>query len=177
MQSKKSSDRARGDGDRGKRGSPASGGAESGRVSNRKERVLHTRIPEALDEEIKAQARELGVSVSNLVRNILRNTIGLVGDVVEDTADLTRRALGEELEARQSGAAKPMRGSRPATPGPSPVVGWQQITLNVNAVCTECNAILEKGTEAAAAVGGDPTAPTLICPSCLEKLRKNRTAR
>ena len=177
MQSERSSDRARGNGGRGKRGSPASGGAESGRASNRKERVIHTRIPEALDEEIKAQARELGVSVSNLVRNILRNTLGLVGDVVEDTANITRRALGEEPEARQSGAAKPMRGSSPAAPGPSPVVGWQQITLNVNAVCTECNAILEKGTDAAVAVGGDPTAPTLICPSCLEKLRKNRTAR
>ena len=176
MQSKRSSERARGNGGRGERGSPASGGAESGRASTRKERVLHTRIPEALDEEIKAQARELGVSVSNLVRNILRNTIGLVGDVVEDTADLTRRALGEELEARRSGAAKPLRGSSPAAPGPSPVVGWQRLTLNVNAVCTECNAILEKGTDAAVAVGGDPTSPTLICPSCLERLRKNRTA-
>jgi hypothetical protein len=66
-----------------------------------------------------------------------------------------------------------MRGSSRAAPGPSPVVGWQQITLNVNAVCAECNSILEKGTDAAAAVGGDPTAPTLICPSCLEKQRKN----
>ena len=177
MASEKSSDRACGNGDTGKRDSRASGGAESGRASNRKERVLHTRIPEALDEEIKAQARELGVSVSNLVRNILRNTLGLVGDVVDDTADLTRRALGEEPEARQPGAARPMRGSSPAAPGSSPVVGWQQITLNVNAVCAECNAILEKGTDAAVAIGGNPTAPTLICPSCLEKLRKNRTER
>jgi hypothetical protein len=177
MQSEKSSDRDGGNGGTGKRASPASGGAEPGRASNRKERVLHTRIPEALDEEIRAQARELGVSVSNLVRNILRNTLGLVGDVVEDTANLTRRALGEEPEARQPGAARPMPGSSPAAPRPSPVVGWQQITLNVNAICAECNAILEKGTEAAAAVGGNPTAPTLICPSCLEKLRKNPTAR
>ena len=172
MQSKKSSDRARGDGGAGKRGYRASGGAESGRASNRKERVLHTRIPEALDEEIKAQAREFGVSVSNLVRNILRNTFGLVGDVVEDTADITRRALGEEPEARGPEAAGPVRESSAPAPGPSPIVGWQQITLNLNAVCAECNAILEKGTDAAAAVGGDPTAPTVICPSCLEELRK-----
>ncbi len=173
MQNERSSGPPRGNGGKGKRGSHASGGAESGRASNRKERVLHTRIPEALDEEIKAQARDLGVSVSNLVRNILRNTLGLVGDVVDDTADLTRRALGEEPEARRPGAARPTRGSSPAEPGPAPIVGWQQITLNVNAVCAECNAILEKGTDAAAAVGGDPTAPTVICPSCLEKLRKN----
>jgi hypothetical protein len=173
MASGKASDHARGNGDTGERDSRASGGAESRRASGRKERVIHTRIPEALDEEIKAQARELGVSVSNLVRNILRNTLGLVGDVVEDTANLTRRALGEEPEARQPGAARPRRGSSRAAPDPSPVVGWQHITLNVNAVCAECNAILEKGTDAAAAVGGDPTAPTLICPSCLEKRRKN----
>jgi len=173
MPSEKPSEHTSGSGDTGERDSRATGGAESGRASDRKERVLHTRIPEALDEEIRAQARELGVSVSNLVRNILRNTLGLVGDVVEDTANLTRRALGEEPKARQPGAARPMRGSSPEAPGPSPVVGWQRITLNVNAVCAECNAILEKGTDAAAGVGGDPTTPTLICPSCLEKLRKN----
>jgi hypothetical protein len=172
MQSQESNDRGSGNGDKGQRGSRASAGSESARASSRKARVLHTRIPEALDEEIKAQARELGVSVSNLVRNILRNTIGLVGDVVEDTADITRRALGEEPEARGPGAARPVRGSSAPAPGPSPVVGWQQITLNLNAVCAECNAILEKGTDAAAAVGGDPTAPTVICPSCLEELRK-----
>ncbi len=173
MPSEKSSEPDHENGDSGERGSRASVGAESGRASNRKERVLHTRIPEALDEEIRAQARELGVSVSNLVRNILRNTLGLVGDVVEDTANLTRRALGEEPEARRPGAARSMRGLSPAAPGPSPVVGWQQITLNVNAVCAECNAILEKGADAAASVGGNPTAPTLICPSCLEQLRKS----
>ena len=177
MQSQESSNRGSGNGGTGQRGSRASAGSESARGSSRKKRVLHTRIPEALDEEIRAQARELGVSVSNLVRNILRNTIGLVGDVVEDTADMTRRALGEEPEAREPGAARPVRESSAPAHGPSPVVGWQQITLNLNAVCAECNAILEKGTDAAAAVGGDPTAPTLICPSCLKKLRKNRTER
>ena len=150
----------------------SSGTDENNDRNDRKERVLHARIPEALDEEIKAQARELGVSVSNLVRNILRNTLGLVGDVVEDTADLTRRALGEQREAGPTGAAKPTRRSREASPAPSPVLGWQRITLNVNALCAECNAILEKGADAAAAVGGDPVAPAVICPSCLEK-RKN----
>ncbi len=150
---------------------PKGSATESARSSDRKERVLHARIPEALDQEIKAQARELGVSVSNLVRNILRNTLGLVGDVVEDTAILTRRALGEEPETKAS-----MRGSNSAV-SPSAVVGWQQITLNVNAICTKCNAILKKGTDAAAAVGGDPLAPALICLSCLENVKSNESER
>ncbi|MFQ5352388.1 MAG: hypothetical protein ACE5EO_09620 [Candidatus Krumholzibacteriia bacterium] len=155
-------------GNTGERQGRESDTGESARWSERKERVLHTRIPEALDEEIKAQARQLGVSVSNLVRNILKNTLGLVGDVVEDTANLTSRALGGAPEATQPGAERPTHALRP-----SAVVGWQQITLNVNAVCANCNAILEKGSDAAAAVGGNPVAPDLICPPCLENIRKH----
>ena len=143
-------------------------GAESTRQSDRKERVLHTRIPEALDEEIRAQARELGVSVSNLVRNTLRNTLGLVGDVVEDTATLTRRALGEARE----GSARKTGGPSRREADPSPVVAWLEVTLNVNAVCAECNAILERGSDAASAVGGETGAPTLICLSCLERIKQ-----
>ena len=44
----------------------------------KKEKVIHTRISESLDEEVRKHAAGLGVSVSNLVRNILLDTFGLV---------------------------------------------------------------------------------------------------
>ena len=43
----------------------------------KKERVLHTRISEALDQELRSKAAELGMSVSKLVRNVLVNTVDL----------------------------------------------------------------------------------------------------
>src|SRR5262249_49965529 len=54
--------------------------------AEKKERVLHARIPAALEEQIKRLADSLRVPVSNLVRNML-----------EDAIDVTRRMAGESL--------------------------------------------------------------------------------
>ena len=62
------------------------------RDPDRKERVIHTRVAEDLDEEIKRRAQNLGLSVSNLVRNILQNTIGLVEEIVIDGAEAVQAA-------------------------------------------------------------------------------------
>ncbi|MBW2313869.1 MAG: ribbon-helix-helix protein, CopG family [Deltaproteobacteria bacterium] len=117
----------------------------------RKERVIHTRVPESLDDEIKAKARRLGVSVSNLVRNVLEHTVELVEDIVTDGADI----------ARSAGAPR-----RAPTAAPA-VLGWQRAVLELNAVCDSCNEILPRGTEAAIAVtaGG---AAHFRCTPCLE---------
>jgi predicted DNA-binding protein len=117
----------------------------------RKERVIHTRVPESLDDEIKAKARRLGVSVSNLVRNVLEHTVELVEDIVTDGADVAR-AAGDGRRSRASASA---------------VLGWQRAVLELNAVCDRCNAILPRGCEAAIAVtaGGEPR---FRCLSCLE---------
>jgi len=118
----------------------------------RKERVIHTRVPGSLDDEIKAKARLLGVSVSNLVRNVLEHTVELVEDIVTDGADIARSAAGPGRRRR----------TEPA------VLGWQRAVLELNAVCDRCNAILPRGSEAAIAVtAGGP--PRFRCPSCLEE--------
>jgi hypothetical protein len=52
----------------------------SSMADERKERVLHARIPAGLEEQIKRLAEGLRVPVSNLVRNML-----------EDAIDVTRR--------------------------------------------------------------------------------------
>jgi hypothetical protein len=128
---------------------------------DKKERVIHTRVPEQLDDEIKRRAGKLGLSVSNLVRNVLQNAFGLVGDIVFDSAEIAR-------SARSDATALSRSGGRTAQPGR--VLGWQTALLNINAVCDRCNAILAKGTEAAIAVV-DGTGPRPIrCNACLEEL-------
>jgi len=133
--------------------------------NGRNERVLHTRLPETLDDELRAKARELGVSVSNLVRNILRNTVSLVEDIVEDTTNAAQAAWAEQLEGLRHRA--PRVRSRRAPPAP---LGWQEITLSLNAVCEQCNGILSKGKVAAVAVHRGDGPRTIICTGCRTKL-------
>lgn len=127
----------------------------------RKERVIHTRVPESLETQLREKAQDLGISVSNLVRNVLGHAFGLVGDVVADSHAIARAARGD----------KKQRATTPApvvTTGLDDVLGWQSIVLNKNAVCAKCNAILPKGRDAAVGVGTQ----LVVCPDCLEELRR-----
>ena len=119
----------------------------------RKERVLHTRVSEKLDSELREKAAGLGVSVSNLVRNILLNTVEMVEDIVADGSSIARAASKNKA----------------APSDPSEILGWQTLTLNLNAICEECNAMLAKGSTAAMAVSTAASAPIFRCPSCLPK--------
>src|SRR5215470_12981988 len=90
----------------------------------KKERVIHTRVPESLEAELRERAQQLGISVSNLVRNVLGHAFGLVGDVVADSQAIARAARGEVKKS----AASP-------EPTVEDVLGWQRFTLGKNAVC------------------------------------------
>ncbi len=126
----------------------------------KKERVLHTRVPESLETQLREKAQDLGISVSNLVRNVLGHAFGLVGDVVADSHAIARAARGDKKQ-------------RAGTPAPvtvtslDDVLGWQPIVLGKNAVCAKCNAILPRGRDAAVGVGTQ----LVVCTSCLEELR------
>lgn len=120
------------------------------------ERVLHTRIPESLDKELKDKASSLGMSVSNLVRNILNNAIDLVEDVISDSSRVARSARANR-EAPEDFA-----------PGPPMIIGWQQLVLQRNAVCDGCNEILPRGADAAVAVTELPSPRLILCIPCME---------
>lgn len=137
-------------------------------IDERKEKVIHTRISESLDEEIRKRATGLGVSVSNLVRNVLVNTFGLVEDIMADGAELARASRDDARRAQTSG-------SRAAGDGVSPVLAWQEIVLNRNAVCAQCNTILNKGKEAAVAVRDGEGPRTVICKRCLAEVSNDAT--
>jgi len=128
----------------------------------KKERVIHTRVPESLEAELRERAQQLGISVSNLVRNVLGHAFGLVGDVVADSQAIARAARGETKPRQPASDAAP--------PALEDVLGWQTFVLGKNAVCARCNAILPRGSDAATAIG-DGAGRLVICLSCLEELR------
>jgi hypothetical protein len=134
----------------------------------KKERVIHTRVPESLDDEIRRRATELGLSVSNLVRNILQHTVGLVEDIVHDSADIARSA--RETKAAFHGGAPGTAPNGPNTERPIHVVGWHLAILNVNAVCDSCNAILPKGSRAGVGILAEGGPIPFRCQNCLKEL-------
>src|SRR5262252_3519157 len=98
----------------------------------KKERVIHTRVPESLEAQLRQKAENLGMSVSNLVRNVLGHAFGLVGDVVADSHAIARAATGVRDEARAAGTA--IVRSITAKTASDDVLAWQEMVLAKNAV-------------------------------------------
>ncbi len=140
-------------------------------LDERKERVLHTRVPESLDRHIKHRARRLGMSVSTVVRNVLLTTFGLVEDIVNDSTDIALAITGQENVPTRSRSR-----SVPGDPPASEIVGWQEAVLNVNAVCERCNTILPLGSRAAIGIRERPGPRAIICAQCLASLEPRRSA-
>ena len=127
-------------------------------MKEKKHKVLHTRVSERLDRDLKERASRLGLSVSTLVRNVLMNTFELVETVVVDSA----RIADSALDIANPTAEQNQRSNT--------VLGWQPVVLNINAICCQCNEILPKGTEGALAVHQSSSAKA-ICLECLNKIK------
>ncbi|MGH7820361.1 MAG: hypothetical protein ACREQ9_11345 [Candidatus Binatia bacterium] len=127
-----------------------------------KDKVLHTRIPESLEDAIKVKARHLRVPVSNLVRNVLEQAFQLVEDVVEDgleIADTARRGAERLREA--------------ATRPRSEIYGWQELILNRDERCRDCGVELDRGAKAWRGLSDRPqTPPIFLCARCVEAIAK-----
>ena len=121
--------------------------------TEKKERVIHTRVPESLEAQLRARAQDLGISVSNLVRNVLGHAFGLVGDVVADSHAVAKAVRGER--------------TLPAA-DPADVLGWQPMVLAKNAVCSSCNSILPKGKPAAIGMTERGAVGPIVCNACME---------
>jgi hypothetical protein len=86
--------------------------------SDRKERVLHTRISEQLSDDIRRLAEDMRVPVSNLVRNVLEEVFTTVESVSGDVGDFFEEVLDEaegvreRLHARPRSRSRRRRGSR-----------------------------------------------------------------
>src|SRR5688572_23181356 len=124
-------------------------------ADERKERVLHARIPAALEEQIKRLAEGLRVPVSNLVRNML-----------EDAISMTRR-MRDQLPGVMGVPAEPL------PPDLSVIYGWQDLTLNVASPCARCGQGLVPGDQAYLGLSDTREPRVFICPACLPRRAKN----
>ena len=117
----------------------------------KKEKVIHTRVPESLEAELRKRASDLGISVSNLVRNVLGHAFGLVGDVVADSHAIARAARGDTKRKE--------------------VIGWQEIVAAKEMACPRCRNLIVKGARAMVALHDDGTTGAIECTQCAEDTR------
>ena len=140
----------------------------------RKERVIHTRVPAVLEQELKRLADNIRVPVSNLVRTILEDAVDMAdraGRGVE--AELHRAAT--TLSSKRESILQRKRGLAHKVHPLDGVIGFQSMTLAAEARCARCDAALDPGDDAHLGVSMDPGAPrVVVCNDCVPKGRTHK---
>lgn len=141
-------------------------------AEKRKERVLHTRVPAVLEQELKRLAENIRVPVSNLVRAILEDAV--------EMADRAGRGVEEELRhaaTTLSSKRSAILGKKERAPRQPAVlegiIGFQPLTLASDARCARCEKALDAGEDAHLGLAADASAPrVIVCGDCLPKKKK-----
>lgn len=133
--------------------------------SERKARLIQTRVDEDLDDVLRDAAKKQRLTVSQLIRNVLEDTFKLVEDVVVDA-----QSLGATVKRDAQRIAAAARGDvRDPLDG---VDAWQEVVLGRDQRCARCGRPLSRGETALMGVTEDPTAPRpWLCQACAKKLR------
>ena len=132
----------------------------------RKERVLHTRVPAVLEQELKRVANAWRVPVSNVVRALLEDALDTI-DIVGAKAEDELRGVAEKLESeRQRIRKKSIDGVQTASNAPDTpaeptdplrgAVGVTPITLVHDTTCGLTGDSLSAGSEAFMVLFDDP---------------------
>ena len=131
--------------------------------AEKKGRVLHTRVPEVLERELKRFADNLRIPVSNLVRTILEDAVNAAdaatGNVERRLKDAASQ-LGHERE----------RIKRRMTPDPlASVFAFQPVKLARASLCAKCDRKLAAGASAHLGLSdeADPRSRVFVCDDCL----------
>jgi hypothetical protein len=157
--------------------------------SQRKARLIQTRVDDGLDATLREEARRRRLSVSQLIRNVLEDTFQLVDNIVASSASLAEtvrrdaRRIAESAQGRGRGPAPPAAAPSPSeslsarpdrtqytTGDASPLArvdAWQEVLLNRDARCAVCHTRIARGTAALLGLSSRPGDQRLwICRPC-----------
>ena len=135
----------------------------------RKERVIHTRVPALLEQELKKLAENWRVPVSNVVRTILEDALAAVQSVGHKAGGEVR-GLAERLAHKTDGSESgptPTQEVGESTAGFDELVGFQPMILLRAWECDRCGKKLARGQEAFLAVRLEPGPRIVIGRECL----------
>jgi len=145
---------------------------DSSPASPRKDRLIQTRVPRDLESTLKKEARRQGVTVSQLIRNILGGAFDLVEDVVADVDQIVTNsvALAQQVSRGARRIAQSARNGD-ATDPLTPVEAWNRVVVNRTVTCTNCGVDIAKGEEGYAGLR-EQAGPirAWLCSVCIEKI-------
>jgi hypothetical protein len=150
-------------------------------MSERKDRLIQTRVPEKLETTLKEEAQRRRTTVSQIIRSILEDTFELVDGVVANVdqivSDSVELAQQVGRDARRIGeAARRARGPcRDPLPDAeeqlSHVQAWNEVVLNRATPCSKCGAQLARGRRAYMGLSDQPgRPPAWLCARAVEEL-------
>lgn len=142
--------------------------SEAREKDDKKERVLHTRVPAVLEAELKRFADNLRVPVSNLVRTILEDALEVADVATENVEGRLKKAASQLEKERQRLKKKvlfdPLKD----------VFAFQAVTLAQSATCAKCRKDMAAGSHAHMGLT-DPQpvknkpARIFVCDACVPK--------
>ncbi len=150
-------------------------------MSERKDRLIQTRVPEKLETTLKEEAQRRRTTVSHIIRNILEDTFDLVDGVVanvdqivSDSVELAQqvgrdaRRIGETARRSRTLCRDPLPAHREQL---SHVQAWNEVVLNQAVPCSKCGVKLERGLRAYMGLSDDPGQPRAwLCTNAIEDL-------
>lgn len=140
--------------------------------AERKERVLHTRVPAVLEAELKRFAQSLRIPVSNLVRTILEDAMQFA-DTASENVESRLKQAAHHLEHERE------RLKKRVVPPPPPesqnalrdVIAYNTVTVAQRVSCASCAKRLEPGDRAHLGLSDRPPpegAPRVfVCDDCV----------
>lgn len=138
----------------------------------RKDRLIQTRVPSDLEATLKEEARRRRLSVSHLIRNILEDSLDLVGDSVQLVGDSVQLVSDSVERARSVGRrlADSGRGTEPMG-DLSQVYAWNEVVLNHDVTCSQCGASIDRGARGYTGLSDAPQRPKAwLCERCVGQL-------
>ncbi|MDA1316686.1 MAG: hypothetical protein O3B87_01525 [bacterium] len=130
-------------------------------IKNTNEKILNARISKKLYEKVSQKAKRNRTTVSNLIRNIIEDTLEIHNDFHD--------AVDKKITKYLSNAQK------------EDIVGFQEMFLAKDAQCVECEKIIKSPSVAYFAFFENNDSRVIICESCKtrntkEKINTNETS-
>ena len=128
----------------------------------KKERVLHTRVPAVLEQELKRFARNLRVPVSNVVRVILEDALKVADRATGEVEDRLRKAASVVSTEREQ-----IRETLKELDPLEDVLGFQPLILAQPTTCAGCRASLRRGDKGWLGLTEEPGRRVIVCGQCV----------
>ena len=145
-------------------------GRKPSKTQERKSRVIQTRVPQDLEDTLKTAAESKRMTVSHYIRHVLEDTFNLVEGIVQDSSTLMENASrdAKRLAARAKGELPDDEEAKAELL--DEVDAWQDVILNKETSCIQCDAPLKRGSKAFRGLGLSGDQVVCLCEDCIGNL-------